>query len=134
MWTFWLELPVPVFVLILLVVEAFQPLLFSPPKTLGSQQGPPSLLGGWKGLSHLYGDFKGFPTIVLVLEHNIKVFVVVFRVFGGKNDADVLPTFTLFLFICNNDRPSECKTHKTPWQSGGTFWEAGVLDGEKRFL
>ena len=39
--------------------------------------------------------FKDFPTIVLILEHNIKVFVVVSLVFGGKNDADVFSTFTI---------------------------------------
>ena len=33
-----------------------------------------------------------FPTIVLILEHNIKVFVVVFLVFGRKNDAENLVT------------------------------------------
>ena len=43
------------------------------------------------------GDFKGFPTIVLILEHNIKVFVVVFLFFGGKHDADVFSTFTTCL-------------------------------------
>ena len=37
---------------------------------------------------------KGFPTIVLILEHNIKVFVIVFLFFGGKNDVDILSTFT----------------------------------------
>ena len=40
-----------------------------------------------------------FPTIALMLEHNIKVFVVVFLVFGGKSDADILATFTLFSWI-----------------------------------
>ena len=34
------------------------------------------------------GDFKGFSTIVLILKHYIKVFVVVFLVFGGKHDAN----------------------------------------------
>ena len=45
---------------------------------------PPSLLGGWKGLSHFFGDFKGFPTIVLILENNIRVFVVFFSGFCWK--------------------------------------------------
>ena len=32
-------------------------LLFSPPKTPGSQQGPPpSLLGGWKGFAQIFID------------------------------------------------------------------------------
>ena len=43
----------------------------------------PNLLGG---------DFKGFPTIVLILAHNMKVFVLVF---GGKHDVDVFSTFTM---------------------------------------
>ena len=57
------------------------------PKTPVSNRAPPSLLGGWKGLSQLFngllGDFKGFPTIVLILEHNIKVFVLYRSCFSG---------------------------------------------------
>ena len=40
------------------------------------------------------GDFKGFPTIVLILKQNIKVFVSVFLVFCGKNDVEALSNFT----------------------------------------
>ena len=39
--------------------------------------------------------FKGFPTVVLILEHNIKVFVVVSMVSDGKNDADVFSIFAI---------------------------------------
>ena len=32
----------------------------------------------------VFSNFKGFPTVVLILEHNIKVFVVVSMVSDGK--------------------------------------------------
>ena len=52
------------------------------PKSPGSQQGPQAC---W-----VVG--RVYLTIVLILEHNIKGFVVVFLVCGGKYDADVLST------------------------------------------
>ena len=38
---------------------------------------------------------KVFPIILLILEHKIKCFILIFSVFSGKNDADNLARITV---------------------------------------
>ena len=79
-----------------MVVEAFQPLLFSPPKTPGS-----CLLGGWKGFVQVFINNHTKSVVgrvlfkfLLIITPKARVILVIFRG-NRKNDAELFPTFTL---------------------------------------
>ena len=64
-----------------MLVKAFQPLLFSPPKTSGSH-----LLGGWKGFAHVFIDNhtksvvgRVLLTFLLIVTPKPRVILVFFR-------------------------------------------------------
>ena len=79
-----------------MVVEAFQPLLFSPPKIPSSR-----LLGGWKGFAQVFinNHTKSVVGMVLlkflfIIAPKARVILVIFRGKHKKNDAELFSTFT----------------------------------------
>ena len=80
-------------------VEAFQPLLFSPPKTPGS-----CLLGGWKGFAQLLIDNHTKSVVgrvltillkfLLIIAPKARVSLVIFKGKHRKDDAELFSTFT----------------------------------------